>query len=87
MKILTIGRKGADIVIDDDSVSRQHAELTLTNDGKYYLVDCGSSNGTEINAGAGWKSVKQEFIREDDQLRFAGRHKMTGRELIQRIRR
>jgi hypothetical protein len=87
MKILTIGRKGANVVIDDDSVSRQHAELTITKDGKFYLVDCGSSNGTEVRSGNDWKSIKQEFVREEDELRFAGRHRMTVRELVQRSHR
>jgi FHA domain len=86
MKIVIIGRKGADIVIDDDSISRHHAELTVTGNGKYYLVDCGSSNGTEVNTATGWKPIKQEFVREEDEVRFAGRHRMTVRELIARNR-
>jgi pSer/pThr/pTyr-binding forkhead associated (FHA) protein len=86
MKIVTIGRKGADIVIEDDSISRHHAELTLTSNGKYYLVDCGSSNGTEVNTGTGWKPLKQEFVREEDEIRFAGRHRITVRELLARSR-
>jgi pSer/pThr/pTyr-binding forkhead associated (FHA) protein len=84
MKILTIGRRGADIVIDDDSVSRHHAELTVTDNGKFYLLDCGSSNGTEVRDASGWKSIKQEFVKEDDEVRFAGRHIMTVRELLGR---
>ena len=86
MKIVTIGRKGANIVIEDDSVSRQHAELTLTKDGRYYLVDCGSSNGTEVKNGSAWKPIKQEFVRDEDEVRFAGRHQMTIRDLVQRSR-
>jgi hypothetical protein len=86
MKILTIGRKGADIVIDDDSVSRHHAELTITDTGKFYLLDCGSSNGTEIRSASGWKPIKQEFVREEDELRFAGRYTMTVRELLGKTR-
>lgn len=82
MKILTIGRKGSDVVINDDSVSRQQAEITVTHDGKYYLVDCGSSNGTEIRSGNTWKQVKQEFVGAEDEVRFAGRFKMTVHELL-----
>ena len=50
MKILTIGRKGTDVVLEDanNQISRLHAELTITDTGNYYLVDCGSSNGTSI---------------------------------------
>jgi hypothetical protein len=84
MKILTIGRKGANIVIDDDSVSRHHAELTVTDNGKFYLLDCGSSNGTEIRKEGGWKPVKQEFVRKEDEVRFAGRYAMTVEELLKK---
>jgi pSer/pThr/pTyr-binding forkhead associated (FHA) protein len=86
MKIHTIGRKGADIVLDDESISRRHAELTVTDDGRYYLVDCGSSNGTELRTGNGWKAIRQEFVQPEDEVRFAGREVMTVRELVRRGR-
>ncbi|MQF69152.1 FHA domain-containing protein [SAR202 cluster bacterium AD-804-J14_MRT_500m] len=37
-----------DVVIDDLSVSRQHARITSEN-GLYYLEDLGSANGTYVN--------------------------------------
>ena len=44
--VYRIGRgAGVDIQIDDDSVSRVHAELTVTQSGAYYLTDCASSGG------------------------------------------
>jgi membrane-bound lytic murein transglycosylase D len=44
-----IGRApGTDVIIDDDRVSQQHAAVMLS-DGKWYLQDLGSSNGTFIN--------------------------------------
>ncbi|HZU07444.1 MAG TPA: anti-sigma factor antagonist [Chloroflexota bacterium] len=44
-----IGRRSdSDILIDDPSVSRRHAQI-LYRDGRYYLVDLGSSNGTTLN--------------------------------------
>lgn len=74
MRILTIGRKDTDIVLQDPNkdVSRLHAELTISDDGRYYLADCGSSNGTFVRRhGAGrWDEVKQEFVTEQDLLRF-----------------
>lgn len=49
MKELKIGRSHEnDIVIDDPSVSRQHASIWI-NDSEYSLQDNGSSNGTYIN--------------------------------------
>jgi len=44
-----VGRdQGCDIVIDDDSVSRQHARLVLEN-GSYVIEDLQSRNGTYVN--------------------------------------
>jgi pSer/pThr/pTyr-binding forkhead associated (FHA) protein len=84
MKILTIGRDGTDIVLRDKSkeVSRLHAELTITDDGSYYLVDCGSSNGTSVRVENGWKRIKQEFVKADDQIRFGGNYTTSIRELL-----
>lgn len=49
MKELKIGRSHEnDIVIDDPSVSRQHASIWINNS-EYSLQDNGSSNGTFIN--------------------------------------
>ena len=43
----TIGRgAGCDVVLDDDSVSRRHAELARDERGFYRLRDLGSANGT-----------------------------------------
>ena len=45
-----IGRAwDADIFLDDDSVSRKHAELERTRDGHYTIRDLGSTNGTKLN--------------------------------------
>ncbi len=46
---LVVGRKaGADIVVDDTSVSRQHARL-FVDDGDWYVEDLQSRNGTTLN--------------------------------------
>jgi pSer/pThr/pTyr-binding forkhead associated (FHA) protein len=84
MKIVTIGRKGTDINLQtrDDEISRLHAELTTTDDGRYYLVDCGSSNGTEVRRENGWSSIKQEYVQLDDQVRFGGGYTATVRDLL-----
>lgn len=46
--VLTIGRAGADIVLDQPLVSRRHAEL-LWRDDHHVLVDCDSAHGTHVN--------------------------------------
>ena len=46
---ITIGRAGNQpFSIQDPKVGRQHALLDMTDDGRYYLTDCNSTNGTFI---------------------------------------
>ena len=47
MKAITIGRNGCDIVLQDASISRKHATVSLV-DGQYVYQDM-SKNGTVIN--------------------------------------
>ncbi len=47
--VYLIGRDGADIHIDDDKVSRKHAEIGLYGPGAYVLRDLASTNGTYVN--------------------------------------
>ena len=45
----TVGRHhSSDVVIDDPSVSRRHAEITYSGD-RYFVSDLGSKNGTFVN--------------------------------------
>jgi ABC-type multidrug transport system ATPase subunit/pSer/pThr/pTyr-binding forkhead associated (FHA) protein len=47
---LTIGRQeGCDLVLPDPNVSRMHAELVRSGDGRTELVDLGSRAGTRVN--------------------------------------
>jgi ABC transport system ATP-binding/permease protein len=47
---LRIGRTSDnDLVLSDLSISRHHAELRKTSDGKYQIVDLDSHNGTFVN--------------------------------------
>ncbi|MFD5411304.1 FHA domain-containing protein [Streptomyces nojiriensis] len=48
-----IGRApDSDLVVDDLTVSRRHAELHALADGSYQIVDLGSHNGTYLNGAA-----------------------------------
>ncbi len=88
MRILTIGRYSSDpsalpdIVLPDDNkdISRLQAELTITDSGEYYLVDCGGSNPTLVKRGATWERLKQDFVRRGDLLKF-GSLQMSVEEL------
>src|SRR5262245_47505843 len=47
--VYTIGREGADIMLDDEKVSRKHAELGLYGPEAWVLRDLASTNGTSLN--------------------------------------
>jgi hypothetical protein len=62
--VMTVGRsKECDIVIEDPSASRQHAELRREN-GAYWIVDLGSTNGTEVNG----KRVERAQLETGDRI-------------------
>lgn len=50
MQTFTIGRDASNqIVLNDTQVSRQHAQLSIMNNGQVIIKDLGSSNGTFVN--------------------------------------
>ena len=70
-RTLTVGRSPAsDIRIRDETVSRRHAELTVTKTGRYYLTDCGSLRGTSVFRGGRWIFLRQDYVNPDERLRF-----------------
>ena len=63
-RALVIGRSpGCDLVLDDPTVSRHHAELVREEDG-WVLRDMGSTNGTRIN---GWR-VRRAVVARGDEI-------------------
>jgi pSer/pThr/pTyr-binding forkhead associated (FHA) protein len=62
------GRVGADVEIDDASLSRRHAEFVATPDG-WELRDLGSTNGTRI-ASVALAAGEARKVHEGDVLRF-----------------
>ena len=64
--IVTIGRgKDNRIIIDEQSVSLHHASLSLVN-GRYWLKDLGSSNGTYV----GGRRITESAIDIGDVVNF-----------------
>ncbi len=50
MKTIRIGKHSAnDYVVSDDTVSRYHAQMTVTDSGEVYIKDLGSTNGTFVD--------------------------------------
>ena len=81
-RIIRIGRsRNADVVIADPSVSRAHAELIATDDGRFYLTDCGSTYGTQIEKEGAWTPVRQEFVEADARL-LLGSYETCASDLV-----
>lgn len=80
--VYRIGRgSGVDIQIDDNSVSRVHAELVVTPSGSYYLTDCASSGGSYVERNGEWRRIRQEFISPTDAI-LLGHYRTTAPALI-----
>jgi pSer/pThr/pTyr-binding forkhead associated (FHA) protein len=62
---VAIGRaKSSSLLLDDASVSRQHALVRATPDGRWQIIDRDSVNGLRINGAA----TKEAVLRPDDQI-------------------
>jgi hypothetical protein len=62
---VSIGRaKSSNLMLDNPSVSKVHAVVTSTPDGKWQIIDRGSSNGVKING----VPVKDAVLRADDEI-------------------
>lgn len=71
MNTYLIGRSAlCAIHLDDPTVSRMHAELTVSRDGKCFITDRASTDGTFRLAGDGFQPVRQAFVEASDVLRF-----------------
>lgn len=65
-KQLIIGRSpDLELALIEDMVSRKHAKLTVTDDGRITLEDLGSSNGTFVN---GEQITRPTRLREGDRV-------------------
>jgi hypothetical protein len=63
---LTLGRSpDCQLVFCDDTVSRHHARLEL-RDGRWFLIDLDSSNGTAVNG----RRVRDAEVRPGDRIRL-----------------
>jgi hypothetical protein len=91
VKTLVIGRSPfADVVMADPSVATHHAEIVVTDDGRFYLTDCATESGTWRldEAGHGdqhWRPIRQAFVRGDEPLKL-GEHRCTADELVRTAR-
>ena len=86
MRTIKIGRdKSCDVCLSEQSISKIHAELVITNDKKLFLNDCGSKNGTFVFRSGLWDNLRQEFIQLSDWVRF-GDVEMRGGDILLHLR-
>jgi pSer/pThr/pTyr-binding forkhead associated (FHA) protein len=64
----TIGRKGCDVALDDNAVSRRHARLTVKAWDHIYLHDLKSKNGVFVN---GVRQSRRKLVH-NDLIRLGG---------------
>jgi len=61
-----VGRKAADLVLDDPKVSSTHAKIVVEN-GQYILIDFHSKNGTCVN---GERIRAETTLKENDIIKI-----------------
>lgn len=62
---IAIGRaKSSSLVLEHDSVSRQHALVRTTPEGQWQIIDRGSSNGVQVNGAL----IKEATLRPNDEI-------------------
>lgn len=82
MKRILIGSAShCDFRVSDRTVSREHAELVVKDDGTIFIIDRNSTNGTFIKDSSGqslsgWKRISQEAIKSNDVV-LIGRYRLN----------
>lgn len=70
-KTYVVGRSmNADITIDHDTISRQHLEVTITNNHRFFCVDCNTTHGTYFQRNQEWKKLTQGYVERSDLIRL-----------------
>lgn len=68
---LLLGRSAeCDVYLDHDTVSRRHARISATGDGRLRVEDLGSSNGTWRAHHGRWRAVRDESLAPETRIRF-----------------
>lgn len=57
-----------DVVIDDPSISREHAELHRRGRHEYRLIDLNSTNGTCVREGSRWLEIESATVEEGERV-------------------
>ena len=66
--------------VDDDTVSRLHAELVPAPGGRFHVTDRASTGGTFVRRDRKWARIRQAWVGSADRIRFGG-HELAVAEL------
>jgi len=87
MRTYLVGRSNTtqpcDIALPSDaiSVSRRHMELSVADDGRYYVVHLHPRNFTKVKRGGEWQTITQDYVEADEPL-LLGDYQTTARKLL-----
>jgi len=82
MDHINVGRSsGNDVVLENLTVSRRHAEIVSRPDGLYDVTDLDSTGGTFVYMKGEWVQFEQATVRGDEPLRL-GSQKITVNDLL-----
>ena len=86
-KTFTAGRsEQSDVVIDHETISRVHLEITRSNQGRFFVIDRQSSWGTYVWQDEKWEKIKQGYLLETDHIAL-GKKKVLLGDLVARAAR
>ena len=81
-KTFTVGRSEvSNIVVDDETVSRNHAEISFVNNSRYYVIDCDSTWGTFVLRENEWQQFTQSYVELEDYIAF-GKYRALMKDLV-----
>lgn len=85
MHRFSIGRDAScDIILDDPRISRRHAYLTLSPDGKIHFEDEGSMNGSYLLEGSDRVRITSTYLKPSARLQF-GKVQISLTEIMRKI--
>lgn len=83
MQGFKVGRsRSCDIVLSDESISREHARIMPQGNGHYELSDLGSTHGTYVEEGGQWLRIDEPVTVTRDDAVMLGRFQTTMRALL-----